>query len=80
MYEYHHWGAHKKITDIFNKRDKNPEALRLVEQRQKITVPGKRRINIDSKLNRMVLVPRRKHKKRRDKVASIDEALPNRKK
>ena len=34
VYEDHHWGANKKIMDIINKRDKSPEALRLVKKRQ----------------------------------------------
>ena len=39
-YEYHHWGANKKVMDIINKREKNPETLRLIERRREIAKPG----------------------------------------
>ena len=57
-YEYHHWGANKKVMDIINKTQKSPETLRLIETRAEITNPGNLGFKFDSNLNREVRVPR----------------------
>ena len=72
MHDYHHWGANMKIMDIIKKRVKRPETARLVEDRQEITKPGNFWFKFDSNLNQKVWVPRKRHKKRKDEVASID--------
>ena len=74
-YEYHHWGANKKVMDIINKRGESPETLPVIEKRQEITKPGNIRFKFDGNLNRKVWVPRRPDKRGRDEVAAIDLEL-----
>ena len=75
FYEYRHWEANKKVMDRINKREKNPETLRLIERRQKTTKPGNLRFKFDSNLNQIVWVPQRSDKRGRGEVAAIDPEL-----
>ena len=58
-YDYHHWAANNKVMEIINKRDKSPEALRLIEGRKKVTKTGNLRFKIFDSLNRNVWIIRR---------------------
>ena len=49
-YEYNHSGAKNKVEENFNKREKSPKKLRVIEERQKLTKPGNLRFKLDSNL------------------------------
>ena len=71
-YDYHNWGANKKVLEILNRQDKSPETLQLIGRRKEITKPGNLQFKFDSSLNRNAWVPRRPDKRGRDEVAAID--------
>ena len=56
--------------DIIDKRDNSPKTIQSVEREQEISEPGSILFNINSNLNRRILVLRRPNRRSREEVAS----------
>ena len=72
---FYHWGATRKITEIFRRRNESPETRRLVELRNNLSMPGTLRRRYDPHTQRTIFAPTRPNKRSREEIAEIDAEL-----